>query len=77
MASAAPGNRTDASIAGAVRGAWDADSGRRRYGSTHPFPLGIALHARRLAFRHPMIERSIEIVADVPSTWDEWNRGRW
>jgi RluA family pseudouridine synthase len=50
--------------------------GDERYGSARSFPIGIALHARRLVFQHPMIERSLEIVAELPASWDDWGRER-
>ena len=46
--------------------------GDRMYGARLPFPEGIALHARELAFSHPATGSPFGIVADVPSAW----RGR-
>lgn len=43
--------------------------GDRKYGSRRPFP-GIALHARRLAFEHPVRRTPVEIVAPAPTSWD-------
>ena len=44
--------------------------GDRKYGSQRKFPNGIALHARRLAFEHPVKRERIEFVADLPGAWD-------
>jgi 23S rRNA pseudouridine1911/1915/1917 synthase len=43
--------------------------GDRKYGSRQSFPLGIALHSRRLAFEHPVRKVAIEIEAPLPSSW--------
>ncbi len=43
--------------------------GDRKYGSQIPFPAGIALHARRLRFRHPVRREPIELVAPLPASW--------
>jgi 23S rRNA pseudouridine1911/1915/1917 synthase len=43
--------------------------GDRKYGSTRPFPDGIALHARRLAFDHPITKARIELEASLPRSW--------
>ena len=43
--------------------------GDRAYGSIIPFGEGIALHARTLRIRHPILDREIMIVADYPQTW--------
>lgn len=43
--------------------------GDRKYGSRRPLPQGIALHARRLVFRHPVRNEAIELVAPVPASW--------
>lgn len=55
--------------------------GDSQYGSV--LPLGdpqlelrdrpIALHARHLAFRHPMEERTVDVVAPLPGFWRELN----
>jgi len=45
--------------------------GDRKYGSQRPFPAGIALHARRLAFLHPVRREPIELEAPLPSSWRE------
>lgn len=39
------------------------------YGSTRPFAGGIALHARRLNVRHPILHCEIELVAPLPGHW--------
>ena len=38
-----------------------ADLGDVAYGSTRPFPTGIALHARSLTFRHPSLRRAVTV----------------
>jgi 23S rRNA pseudouridine1911/1915/1917 synthase len=44
--------------------------GDRKYGSTQPFPDGIALHARRLTFEHPVKRGTrIELTAPLPPAW--------
>ena len=43
--------------------------GDRKYGNRNPFPLGIALHARRLVFEHPVRGDPVELVADLPQSW--------
>ena len=43
--------------------------GDRKYGSRRPMPQGIALHARRLVFRHPVRNEPIELVAPIPDSW--------
>ncbi len=45
--------------------------GDRNYGASQPFPQGIALHARRLALRHPIACTPLEIVAPLPASWNE------
>jgi 23S rRNA pseudouridine1911/1915/1917 synthase len=47
--------------------------GDRKYGSHREFRGGIALHARRLAFQHPVRDERIELVAHLPPTWDEFS----
>jgi 23S rRNA-/tRNA-specific pseudouridylate synthase len=52
--------------------------GDSQYGSTTPFgdpslelrDRPIALHARQLAFRHPMTPEEVSIVARLPRDWD-------
>jgi len=46
--------------------------GDRKYGSNRKFPAGIALHARRLAFEHPVRKTRIDILAPLPQSWDEF-----
>jgi 23S rRNA pseudouridine1911/1915/1917 synthase len=41
------------------------------YGATQPFPRGIALHARRLGLRHPMLQTPLELIAPLPAAWAE------
>jgi 23S rRNA pseudouridine1911/1915/1917 synthase len=43
--------------------------GDRKYGSRRPFPSGIALHSRRLAFEHPVRKSPIVIEAPLPDAW--------
>ena len=43
--------------------------GDRKYGSRRPLAAGIALHARRLALRHPVRDEVIELVAPLPKSW--------
>jgi 23S rRNA pseudouridine1911/1915/1917 synthase len=45
--------------------------GDRAYGSSAPFPRGIALHARALTVRHPVLGRPIAFEAPVPGAWAE------
>jgi 23S rRNA pseudouridine1911/1915/1917 synthase len=44
--------------------------GDRKYGSSRPFPNGIALHSRRVIFEHPVKKSRIEIEAPLPSSWE-------
>jgi 23S rRNA pseudouridine1911/1915/1917 synthase len=44
--------------------------GDRKYGSRRPFPRGIALHSRRLAFEHPVKKSRVEIEAPLPAAWE-------
>ena len=43
--------------------------GDRKYGSRTTFPLGIALHARSLQFKHPITQQSMRLEAAVPGYW--------
>jgi 23S rRNA-/tRNA-specific pseudouridylate synthase len=44
--------------------------GDRKYGARHKFPLGIALHARRLVVMHPVKpDLRVELVAPLPPSW--------
>lgn len=53
--------------------------GDELYGATEPFGpsvedarhLHIALHARRLQFRHPMVDEQVDITAPLSSAWQE------
>jgi 23S rRNA pseudouridine1911/1915/1917 synthase len=40
------------------------------YGATRPFPRGIALHARALTLRHPILQTPLTWVAPLPESWD-------
>jgi 23S rRNA pseudouridine1911/1915/1917 synthase len=44
------------------------------YGSSQPFPRGIALHARSLTIEHPVERRPITIEAPLPESWSDWLR---
>lgn len=46
--------------------------GDRKYGSQRSFPDGIALHARSLAFDHPISHERIELTAPVAPAWRQW-----
>ena len=39
------------------------------YGSARPFAPGIALHARLLTFRHPVLRREVVVTAPPPAAW--------
>ncbi len=43
--------------------------GDAAYGAASAFPEGIALHARRLTIRHPVLERPLTFVAPLPEGW--------
>jgi 23S rRNA pseudouridine1911/1915/1917 synthase len=43
--------------------------GDRKYGSHFDWPLGIALHARRLRFEHPTRHEMLDFVAPLPAAW--------
>jgi 23S rRNA pseudouridine1911/1915/1917 synthase len=43
--------------------------GDAKYGSQRSFSSGIALHARRLVFMHPVKGESIELLAPTPASW--------
>jgi 23S rRNA pseudouridine1911/1915/1917 synthase len=45
--------------------------GDRTYGAAQPFPSGIALHARALTVRHPVLKTSMTWVASLPAAWRE------
>jgi 23S rRNA pseudouridine1911/1915/1917 synthase len=46
--------------------------GDRKYGSRQNFPLGIALHARRLVIIHPVKGERIALEAPLPDAWYRW-----
>ncbi|MGD9635911.1 MAG: RluA family pseudouridine synthase [Pirellulales bacterium] len=46
--------------------------GDRKYGSQTPFPLGIALHSRRLVLQHPVRKTPLEIEAPLPPSWSQF-----
>lgn len=43
--------------------------GDTAYGSARPFPRGIALHARALTVRHPILRTPLTWVAPLPEAW--------
>ncbi len=43
--------------------------GDRKYGSRRRWPSGIALHARRLVFVHPVLGEPIALEAPLPPSW--------
>jgi 23S rRNA pseudouridine1911/1915/1917 synthase len=43
--------------------------GDRKYGSRRAFPVGIALHSRRLALEHPVSKMQMEFQAPLPTSW--------
>lgn len=43
--------------------------GDKKYGATQPFPRGIALHCRRLAFQHPTRDERVVVEAPLPGCW--------
>jgi len=43
--------------------------GDRKYGATHSFPHGIALHSRQLRLQHPVTKAELEFTADLPDYW--------
>jgi 23S rRNA pseudouridine1911/1915/1917 synthase len=46
--------------------------GDKKYGSHSAFPAGIALHARELAFDHPITKRRVVLIAPAPPAWDRF-----
>ncbi len=49
--------------------------GDRKYGSFMRWPAGIALHARRLAFTHPVKGDRLELEAPFPEAWRRFGVG--
>jgi 23S rRNA pseudouridine1911/1915/1917 synthase len=49
--------------------------GDRKYGSRRPFPVGIALHARRLVVDHPVRDGRITLESPIPETWASFGVG--
>lgn len=43
--------------------------GDYKYRSRTKFPVGIALHARQVTFRHPTLGSEMTFTADFPATW--------
>lgn len=58
----------------AVRGA--PVFGDRKYGSHQEFPEGIALHAARITFTHPVRGVPVEITAPLPAAWRSYVPGQ-
>ena len=46
--------------------------GDSKYGSTDSFPVGIALHARRLVVEHPTKRSRLEFISPLPVHWRRW-----
>ncbi len=46
--------------------------GDGKYGAAVVSRVGIALHARRLAFRHPTLNTPLEFTAPLPPSWSKW-----
>jgi 23S rRNA pseudouridine1911/1915/1917 synthase len=46
--------------------------GDRKYGSRRGWPAGIALHARRLCFVHPVKGDRLELQAPLPEAWRQF-----
>ncbi len=44
--------------------------GDRKYGSTRPFPSGIALHSQRLVIEHPTRREPMVFEAPLPPSWN-------
>jgi 23S rRNA pseudouridine1911/1915/1917 synthase len=49
--------------------------GDRKYGSTRPFPAGIALHSRRLVIEHPVSKMQLAVEAPLPASWRRFVEG--
>ena len=45
--------------------------GDTTYGASRPFPRGIALHARSLGVRHPILQTPMRLVAPLPAEWTQ------
>ncbi|WP_207396289.1 RluA family pseudouridine synthase [Bremerella alba] len=43
--------------------------GDRKYGSSIPFPAGIALHAAELIIEHPVSKQKLTLIAPIPAIW--------
>lgn len=43
--------------------------GDAKYGSTMPFPSGVALHARWLRLTHPTLKTQLTFLAPLPGSW--------
>jgi 23S rRNA pseudouridine1911/1915/1917 synthase len=46
--------------------------GDSTYGAREAFAPGIALHARSLQLRHPILGTPLELIAPLPPSWDEF-----
>ncbi len=43
--------------------------GETKYARAKPFAAGLALHARRLEFEHPVRKTPIDLIAPFPPAW--------
>jgi 23S rRNA pseudouridine1911/1915/1917 synthase len=46
--------------------------GEAKYGQGPAWPVGLALHARRLVIAHPVGGSRVELVAEPPPVWRRW-----
>jgi 23S rRNA pseudouridine1911/1915/1917 synthase len=46
--------------------------GDRKYGSRDTFARGIALHARKITFEHPVRKLPLTLEAPLPASWQSW-----
>ncbi len=44
--------------------------GDRKYGSSHAFPSGIALHSWHLSLAHPVTKQTLQFTQPPPATWN-------
>ncbi len=64
-------NRPDAPTTGPDLGRGVPIVGDQLYGSRVAFPDGIALHARSLTVRHPILDRPLSFESPLPDSWIE------
>lgn len=43
--------------------------GDKKYGSSAPFPVGIALHAAELSIDHPVTKEKLTLTSPIPANW--------